>query len=74
MISLLKKAKALKQKKDDGTTAFKERRYQEAYDLYTEALTIDPQNKVANMKLHYNKATVLAKVGHELFTNSNEFN
>lgn len=36
--------------------------YQEAYDLFTEALTIDPQNVMTNAKLHFNKATAATKV------------
>ena len=36
--------------------------YLKAYQLYTEALTIDPQNIVTNAKLHFNKAMVAAKV------------
>lgn len=52
----------LKQKKEEGNVAFKAERYQEAYNLYTEALLVDPQNTKTNAKLHFNKATVAAKV------------
>lgn len=38
------------------------RQYQEAYNIYNEALAIDPQNIMTNAKLHFNKATVAAKV------------
>lgn len=62
-LNIYKRAKALKKKKEDGNTAFKMKRYQEAYDLFTEALTIDPQNKMANAKLHFNKAQAAAKLG-----------
>ncbi|XP_011502030.1 PREDICTED: dnaJ homolog subfamily C member 7 [Ceratosolen solmsi marchali] len=57
-----KKAKLLKQKKLEGNNAFKSEQYQEAYRLYTEALLIDPQNNITNAKLHFNKATVAAKL------------
>lgn len=53
----------MKQKKEDGNVAFKAGRYQEAYNLYTEALTIDPQNKMNNTKLHYNRALTASKLG-----------
>lgn len=52
----------MKQKKEEGNAAFKMEKYSEAFDLYTEALTIDPQNVVANAKLHFNKALIYAKV------------
>jgi len=62
-LEIYKKAKSLKQKKEDGNAAFKLGRYQEAYNLYTDALNVDPHNKSANTKLHFNKATVAAKLG-----------
>lgn len=54
----------MKKKKEEGNTAFKMEQYQEAYNLYNEALAIDPQNIMTNAKLHFNKATVAAKVLH----------
>ncbi|KAK0088967.1 hypothetical protein PV325_010012 [Microctonus aethiopoides] len=62
-LTIYKRAKLLKQKKEDGNTAYKAGRYQESYNLYTEALAIDPRNKVANTKLHYNRALSAAKLG-----------
>ncbi|KAG8039836.1 hypothetical protein G9C98_000565 [Cotesia typhae] len=62
-LKMYKKAKLLKQKKEDGNVAFKAGRYQEAYNLYSEALTIDPQNKINNTKLHYNRALTASKLG-----------
>lgn len=60
----------LKQKKEDGNEAFKAQRLQEAYDLYTEALSIDPNNNKTNAKLYFNRATVCAKVSsRDLFLN-----
>ncbi|PNI33956.1 DNAJC7 isoform 6, partial [Pan troglodytes] len=44
-------AKALKAKKEDGNKAFKEGNYKLAYELYTEALGIDPNNIKTNAKL-----------------------
>ncbi|XP_043480997.1 dnaJ homolog subfamily C member 7-like [Leptopilina heterotoma] len=62
-LEIYKKAKSLKLKKEEGNTAFKENRYAEAYNLYTQALLLDPQNVLTNAKLHFNKATVAAKLG-----------
>nr|CAD7587376.1 unnamed protein product [Timema genevievae] len=59
----LKRAKALKQKKEEGNEAFKASRLAEAYNLYTEALRIDPHNSLTNAKLHFNRATVSSKLG-----------
>lgn len=58
----LQKAKQLKMKKEEGNAVFKSAKWQEAYDLYSEALLIDPQNKYTNAKLYFNRATVATKV------------
>jgi len=57
-----KKARVLKQKKDEGNEAFKAGKLQEAHKLYSEALEIDPLNKSTNAKLYFNRATVVAKL------------
>ncbi|XP_053988998.1 dnaJ homolog subfamily C member 7 [Hylaeus anthracinus] len=62
-LEIYKRAKNLKKKKEEGNAAYKTEQYQEAYRLYTEALSIDPQNIVTNAKLHFNKATVATKLG-----------
>ncbi|XP_076299987.1 tetratricopeptide repeat protein 2 isoform X2 [Lasioglossum baleicum] len=62
-MEIYKRAKNLKKKKEEGNTAYKNNQYHTAYALYTEALTIDPQNVVLNAKLHFNKATAAAKCG-----------
>lgn len=59
---LLQNAKALKAKKEEGNKVFKEGNYEAAYDLYSEALTIDPNNIKTNAKLYCNRATVGSKV------------
>ncbi|XP_039763268.1 dnaJ homolog subfamily C member 7 [Pararge aegeria] len=61
-IAAYKKAKLLKQKKEEGNEAFKMGRWQEALTLYNEALTIDKTNKKVNAKLYFNKATVCSKL------------
>lgn len=58
---IYRKAKLLKQKKEEGNTAFKASKLEEAYNLYSEALEIDPFNKSTNAKLYFNRATVAAK-------------
>lgn len=62
VLFLNQNAKALKAKKDEGNQAFKSCSYQAAYQLYTEALTIDPNNIKTNAKLYCNRATAGAKV------------
>lgn len=57
-----KKAKQLQTKKEAGNQAFKEGKWQEAYDLYSEALAIESNSKSINAILHYNRATTCAKV------------
>ena len=57
-----KKAKSLQNKKEAGNQAFKGGKWQEAYDLYTEALAIDPNNKAINAILYCNRATASSKV------------
>ena len=52
----------MKQKKEEGNEAFKTGKYSDAYNLYTEALKIDPHNKSTNAKLYFNRATVSSKV------------
>eukprot|EP00914_Ancora_sagittata_P033410 GHVO01067355.1.p1 GENE.GHVO01067355.1~~GHVO01067355.1.p1 ORF type:complete len:341 (+),score=55.30 GHVO01067355.1:296-1318(+) len=59
--AIYKKAKLLTQKKEEGNTAFRSGRLQEAYDMYTEALAIDPDNVFTNAKLYCNRATVCSK-------------
>ncbi|CAB1341665.1 unnamed protein product [Coregonus sp. 'balchen'] len=55
-------AKALKAKKEDGNKAFKDGNYDAAYELYSEALTIDPNNIKTNAKLFCNRGTVGSKL------------
>ncbi|XP_020722908.2 dnaJ homolog subfamily C member 7 isoform X1 [Bombus affinis] len=61
-LEIYKRAKNLKKKKEEGNAAYEMEQYLKAYQLYTEALTIDPQNIVTNAKLHFNKAMVAAKL------------
>jgi DnaJ family protein C protein 7 len=66
VISIFQRAKALKQKKEEGNEVFKSGRLTEAYNLYSEALKIDPNNKSTNAKLFFNRATVCSKVVFEI--------
>lgn len=59
---VFRKAKALSAKKDEGNTAFRNGRFEEANKLYSQALEIDPLNVFTNSKLYNNRATVLAKL------------
>jgi len=60
--SFFKKAKSLQKSKIAGNDAFKAGKYQEAYDLYTESLAIDPDNKHINAALYFNRATTCSKL------------
>lgn len=66
----MQKAKALQNKKQEGNNAFGSGQYDKAYDLYTEALEIDPPNKYTNAKLYYNRAVAGSKVQNYLILNS----
>ncbi|XP_075732979.1 dnaJ homolog subfamily C member 7 isoform X1 [Rhipicephalus microplus] len=57
-----KKARILKSKKDEGNEAFSKGNFQEAFNIYTGALEVDPSNKLANSKLYFNRATVCSKI------------
>lgn len=60
--TLLKKARAIEAKKEAGNAAFKSNQLQDAYDAYTAALEMDPENGMMNAKLYSNRAAVLQKV------------
>uniref|UniRef100_A0A4W4GLM0 DnaJ homolog subfamily C member 7 n=1 Tax=Electrophorus electricus TaxID=8005 RepID=A0A4W4GLM0_ELEEL len=60
--SACRNAKALKAKKEEGNSAFKARDYEAAYKIYTDALTIDPNNIKTNAKVYCNRATAGAKL------------
>lgn len=60
--SFYKKAKLLQTKKELGNQAFKGGKWQDAYDLYTESLTIDQNNKTMNAALYFNRATTCSKL------------
>ncbi|XP_067007935.1 dnaJ homolog subfamily C member 7 isoform X2 [Anabrus simplex] len=64
-MEIYKRAKNLKQKKEEGNEAFKAGRFQEAYNLYTQSLKIDPHNISTNAKLYFNRATVCSKLGRQ---------
>ncbi|KAF0697505.1 Aste57867_11815 [Aphanomyces stellatus] len=58
----IKRIRALDTQKEAANDAFKSGRYQDAVDAYTECLSIDPNNKSYNAKLHCNRAAALAKL------------
>ena len=61
-IIFFQRARQLKTKRDEATDSYKAGRFQEAFDLYSTALSIDPSNKTILAKLYCSRATVLAKV------------
>ncbi|XP_028403003.1 dnaJ homolog subfamily C member 7-like [Dendronephthya gigantea] len=60
--AIRKKAKLLKSTKDDGNEAYKTGKFQEAYDLYSNALEIDPNNVSTCAKLFYNRGVVASRL------------
>lgn len=61
-MNVLQKSKQLVSKKEEGNLAFKAGQYKQAYELYSEGLSIDEYNKLTNAKLHCNRALVESKV------------
>ncbi|XP_013778273.1 dnaJ homolog subfamily C member 7-like [Limulus polyphemus] len=61
-LELYRRVKLLITKKDEGNEAFKNGHLQEAYELYSCALEIDPSNVYTNAKLYFNRATVCSKI------------
>ena len=49
-------------RKKEGNDAFQSGKYQEAYDIYTDCLSIDPDNKNLNVTLFTNRAATAIKV------------
>ncbi|KAK9767914.1 hypothetical protein K7432_001837 [Basidiobolus ranarum] len=60
--TLLKTIKAIDNQKNAGNDAFRAGNYQEAYDLYTAALEVDPENNLTNSRIYNNRATASAKM------------
>ncbi|XP_019854968.1 PREDICTED: dnaJ homolog subfamily C member 7-like [Amphimedon queenslandica] len=58
-----KRSKELLKKKEEGNTAYKSGSYQEAYEIYSDALQIDPYNRATNAKLYCNRALASQKLG-----------
>ncbi|RWS15316.1 dnaJ subfamily C member 7-like protein [Dinothrombium tinctorium] len=56
-----KKAKLLIKMKEEGNAAYINNNLEEAYNIYTSALKIDPLNNLTNAKLYFNRAVVSAK-------------
>ena len=58
---VLRLARQLNQKKEDGNAAFKAGQLSDAEELYTAALAVDPCNVITNAKLYCNRAAVLMR-------------
>jgi len=54
--------KRLVEVKTRGNTAFKAQNFDEACNIYTEALQVDPLNKITNAKLYFNRALARSKI------------
>jgi DnaJ family protein C protein 7 len=58
----LRKARELERKKADGNEAFKKGDFAKAKELYSQALSVDPENKGTNSKIYQNRAVACNKV------------
>ena len=61
-VKYLRMVQKLDRIKEEGNAAFKVGRYQQAIDLYGQALEVDPINKGMNSKILQNRAMALIKV------------
>lgn len=61
-VKYLRMVQKLDRMKEEGNKAFKAGRYQEAVDMYSQALEVDPSNKGTNSKILQNRAVALIKV------------
>ncbi|KAF2194950.1 TPR-like protein [Zopfia rhizophila CBS 207.26] len=55
-VKYLRMVQKLERMKEDGNVSFKAGRFQEAVDTYTNALEVDPSNKLTNSKILQNRA------------------
>lgn len=55
-VKYLRMVQKLDRTKEEGNGLFKSGKYQQAYDIYTQALEIDPLNKGTNSKILQNRA------------------
>ena len=61
-VKYLRMVQKLDRTKEEGNQHFKSGRYQQAVDTYTQALDIDPTNKLTNSKLLQNRAMCHTKL------------
>ncbi|CAG8766198.1 858_t:CDS:2, partial [Racocetra persica] len=62
--TLLEKVQLIESRINAGDEAFKKKDYMTAYEIYTHALTIDPENKPTNFKLYLKRSDVLEKLSN----------
>lgn len=67
LLALVEKEKLLKAKQAEGNKLFACGNYRQAYDLYTEALAIDPSNVLINSKMYYNRALTNSKINGDVW-------
>ena len=61
-VKYLRMVQKLDRMKEDGNAHFKSGRYQQAVDVYTSALEVDPANKGTNSKILNNRAMCYSKL------------
>lgn len=64
-VKYLRLVRELDKQKEEGNARFKAGRYQEAVDIYSTALDLDPLNKGTNSKILQNRALCYSKVRRE---------
>ena len=65
-IKYLKIVQKIDRMKEEGNNLYKRGRNKEAVDAYTNALEVDPSNKLTNSKILHNRALAYRKVGKHL--------
>ena len=73
-VKYLRMVQKLDRMKEEGNKAFKAGRYQEALDMYSRALEVDPLNKGTNSKILQNRAMASIRVGFFRLTYQPEAN
>lgn len=66
-VKYLRMVQKLDRMKEEGNKAFKGARYQEALNMYSQALEVDAQNKGTNSKILQNRAMASIRVGIHSF-------
>jgi DnaJ family protein C protein 7 len=67
-VKYLRLVQKLVKAKEEGNDLFRRGRYQEAVEAYTQALEIDPRNRLTNAKILQNRATTYLRVSRKVMS------